>query len=282
MIQNLAITILVDDQSNNPELLREHGLSIWIEADDQRILFDTGQSDIIINNASALGINLASADALVLSHGHYDHTGGVGPVVQSNPGIHIYCHPAIFIPRYKRQSDGSMKSIGINKTAICALHDKIDTISWVIKPAMIATGIGITGPIPRVNAHEDVGGPNFLDTQGMYPDPIDDDLSLWIETVQGTVLVTGCCHSGIVNTLEFVAKNSSCKRMLSIVGGFHLLHASLERIQWSCQSIQSFLPQRVVALHCSGEATIDYFGKKLETVFLHGETGLRIEFKDRF
>jgi 7,8-dihydropterin-6-yl-methyl-4-(beta-D-ribofuranosyl)aminobenzene 5'-phosphate synthase len=77
MIQNLAIMILVDNQAGRTGLLSEHGLSLWIEADNRRILFDTGQSDMLVRNAEGLGIDLRTADTLVLSHGHYDHTGGV-------------------------------------------------------------------------------------------------------------------------------------------------------------------------------------------------------------
>jgi len=126
MIGNLNITILVDNQSSKAELHSEHGLSLWIEADDKRILFDTGQSEMLIRNAKVLGIDLRTADTLVLSHGHYDHTGGVAAVLDLNPEISVYCHPGVFMPRYSRQPDGKMKPVGINAKASNDLHKIID------------------------------------------------------------------------------------------------------------------------------------------------------------
>lgn len=113
MIEKLSITVLLDNVSHSEGLLCEHGLALWIVAGGRRILFDTGQSEMLIRNAEVLGIDLRTADTLVLSHGHYDHTGGVADVLDLNPEISVYSHPGIFMPRYSRQPDGKMKPVGI-------------------------------------------------------------------------------------------------------------------------------------------------------------------------
>lgn len=231
MIRNLSITILVDNQSNRPELHKEHGLSFWIEADDRHILFDTAQSDIIFSNAETLGIDLRSTDTLVLSHGHYDHTGGVAGVLDLNPGISVYCHPGIFIPRYSRQPDGKMKLVGINASASRALNKTFDKIHWINEPGTISEDIGMTGTIPRVSDFEDTGGAFYLDQEAKSPDPINDDLSLWFRTINGIVVVTGCCHSGIVNTLEYVKKITKQDVVHEVIGGLHLLNALQDRLE---------------------------------------------------
>jgi glyoxylase-like metal-dependent hydrolase (beta-lactamase superfamily II) len=112
MIKTLKITILVDNSSSDPDLQSEHGFSLWIEADNKKILFDTGHSKLIVHNAAKLDINLGLAQYLILSHGHYDHTGAVAEIVRLNPSITIFCHPFITNQRFSRQPDGYMKLIG--------------------------------------------------------------------------------------------------------------------------------------------------------------------------
>jgi 7,8-dihydropterin-6-yl-methyl-4-(beta-D-ribofuranosyl)aminobenzene 5'-phosphate synthase len=278
MIQNLSITVLVDNQSDNPELCREHGLSIWIEADDYRIIFDTGQSDLFLQNAETLGIRLTSANALVLSHGHYDHTGGVREILSIHPSISLYCHPDILIPRFSRQSDGTMKPIGISTADAQAVRLHTDSTCWITRPENINADIGIAGPIPRLTAYEDTGGDFFLDITGRHVDPIQDDLALWFRTRQGIVIVTGCCHSGLVNTLDYVSNICYHEKIISIIGGFHLLHATDKRLEQTYWSLHSYALQQVIALHCTGDSATDYLEKKLGSLFVKGTTGMKVRY----
>ncbi|MBN1574929.1 MAG: MBL fold metallo-hydrolase [Chitinispirillaceae bacterium] len=257
MIKNLAVTILVDNRSEDPRLIAEHGLSLRIEADDRRILFDAGQSDIFINNAETLGIDLRSAETLVLSHGHYDHTGGVARMLELNPSLQVYCHPGIFIPRYSRQADGGMRPIGLSKTTADALHRCVDTIHWVSRPVFLTEDIGVTGPIPRLTAFEDTGGAFYLDPEAKSPDPIDDDCAMWFITNQGVTVITGCCHSGLVNTLAHIRSITGSLPITIIIGGFHLLHASAERIEATCDYLQSAGVGKIVPCHCTGEGAVE-------------------------
>lgn len=254
MIRDFRITVLVDDHLERPGLQPEHGLSLWIEADDRKILFDMGQSNLYLNNARSLGIDPADADVLAISHGHYDHTGGVATGLKLQPSPIVYCHPGVFTPRYSRQSDGTMKPVGMTQLSSDALHRIIDHIRWVNGPTLLSDDIGITGPIPRTYNSDGTGGSFFLDPEGNRPDPIDDDMAMWFRTSEGITVVTGCCHAGLVNTLRHIQTLIPDEPVHTVVGGFHLLHASVERIEEIRFFLKSLGVREVVPLHCSGEA----------------------------
>jgi 7,8-dihydropterin-6-yl-methyl-4-(beta-D-ribofuranosyl)aminobenzene 5'-phosphate synthase len=158
MDKNLRITMLVGEAAFSGDLLSEHGLSFWIEYGDKRILFDTGQSDILLRNAETLDINLAKADDIVLSHGHYDHTGGLSAVLDIAHKATVYLHPAAIEPKFSRKASG-VQSIGMPESAKRALHN-CDVIRTE-EPVQIFKGITITGRIPCINNFEDVGGDFF-------------------------------------------------------------------------------------------------------------------------
>ncbi|MDD5451902.1 MAG: MBL fold metallo-hydrolase [Desulfovibrionales bacterium] len=206
------ITILVDNQAA-PGLMSEHGLSLWIEAEDKRILFDTGQGSALAANASVLGVDLSEIDILVLSHGHYDHTGGIPQLLKVNKKVEAYCHPGVVQPRYAIR-DGTPKPIQMPRESIVSINKlPAQRLHWVSQPLLLSERIGITGPIPRQTSYEDTGGPFFLDPEGRRVDPIDDDLALWVQTEDGLVICVGCCHAGLVNTLNHVRRLNKGSRV---------------------------------------------------------------------
>ncbi|NCC77304.1 MAG: MBL fold metallo-hydrolase, partial [Clostridia bacterium] len=222
--RQITITILVDNEAR-AGLEAEHGFSLWIDTGDRRLLFDTGQGDLVLANAAALHIDLAAADAVILSHGHYDHTGGLGPLLHHCHNFELYCHPAAVHPRYavlNRQA----KSIQMPRSSMSAL-DRFpqEHLHWVQQPMLLAPGIGLTGPIIRETSFEDTGGPFFLDQAGQRPDPLDDDLALWISTDSGLIVCVGCAHAGLINTLRQVLRQNPGQRIRAVIGGFHLLNA---------------------------------------------------------
>lgn len=170
---------------------------------------------------------------MVLSHGHYDHSGGLPHVVSKKPSIELYCHPAVVVPRYSIPAGGQVKAIYIPQDAKTALNNALsDRLHWVTKPMHIAPGIGITGPIPRKNDFENTGGPFFLDPEGQRADPIADDQALWIETAQGLAIVDGCSHAGLVNTIKAIRDFTDESAVAAVIGGFilrTLLHTDLKR-----------------------------------------------------
>jgi len=276
MISKLVLTVLIDNTTDRTGLLNEHGLSIWIEADDRRILFDTGQSDILFHNADVLGIDLRTADSLALSHGHYDHTGGVAPLLAANPSIKAFCHPGIFIPRYSRQSDGSMRPIGISSRSSDALHRISDSVNWITAAKWLTDDICITGPIPRETAFEDTGGDFYLDPDGKKRDPVEDDSSMLFRTQKGICVVTGCCHSGLVNTLRHIRTLAGNDAFHTIAGGFHLLHASPERIEKTFDFLESIRMKQIVPCHCTGKGAVEGLKQRFGTKIVHNGAGTRL------
>jgi 7,8-dihydropterin-6-yl-methyl-4-(beta-D-ribofuranosyl)aminobenzene 5'-phosphate synthase len=268
----VQITILADNQAE-PGLAAEHGFSLWIEAQGKRILFDTGQGTALEPNVGALGLNLGETGILVISHGHYDHTGAI-PFVLKNAGhVEVYGHPGVVLPRYAIRK-GVSKPIGMpgaSKAAIDSLPGK--RMHWVSQPVMLSESIGLTGPIPRETAYEDVGGPFFLDAEGKQADLLEDDLALWFRTDEGLVVCVGCCHAGLVNTLNYVRRLEKGAAIRAVIGGFHLHSADNRRLELTLAAVKALKPERVIPCHCTGEAAVSTLKNALGECVTPGAAG---------
>ena len=273
MISSLKLTLLVDNSPSSSELKVEHGLSIWIEADNYRILFDTGQSDLLFYNTEKLNIDLSTANSVILSHGHYDHTGGVARVLNVTSKANIYCHSSVLVTLYSRQPDGYMKPIGIDSGSSKALHESFNKIQWVNEPFYISEDIGITGTIPRITDFENTGGDFYLDSDGKNIDQVSDDLAVWFKTSKGLCIVTGCCHSGLINTIKYIFTLTREITLHSVIGGFHLLHASTERMENTCRFLASTDFKQLVPCHCTGENAIEILRTKFGDNLICGSVG---------
>lgn len=247
------ITIVVDNNVQGA-LASEHGWSTWIESDGKKIIFDTGQGPALESNIPKLGIDIEAADILVLSHGHYDHTGGLPYVIAEAPNIELYCHPGVVQPRYAIR-DGKARSIGIPHASAEALERfPPERLHWVPEPVMLTKTIGLTGPVPRVTPYEDTGGPFYLDPRGAHPDLIEDDQALWIQTAEGLVVCMGCAHAGLINTLYYIQGLTKITRIRAVLGGFHLMAAGEERLQATVAALRELAPETLIPCHCTGEA----------------------------
>lgn len=274
---DMLIRVLVDNRAAEG-LAAEHGFSLWLEVSGRRVLFDTGQGAALVPNAAALGCDLSQVDVLLLSHGHYDHTGAVADVVRLAPSSRIFCHSNVFVPRYSIRPDEAPRAISMALPSGEALFSVPDgRVQWVTRPRLIADGIGISGPVPRRHSLEDTGGPFFLDPDGCTPDSISDDLSLWIETPRGLVVFTGCCHSGLVNTVEHIREASGVEKIHGIIGGLHLVNASRERIEFTCSALREWNPAFVVPCHCTGEEANSYLRAALGDRVTAGYAGLTFD-----
>jgi len=259
-------------------LASEHGLAFWIESAGQRVLFDTGQGPSLASNAPALGVDLAETDILVLSHGHYDHTGGVAWALRQAHRADVYCHPGVFQPRYAVRH-GKAKAIGIRRRPFKALEKLApERLHWVLEPVMLTEHIGITGPIPRSTGYEDTGGPFYLDRKGWRPDPLEDDLALWIRTDNGLVVCFGCAHAGAVNTLDYVRGLSPGAAVRAVIGGFHLVNASEERLSKTIAALQALQVPLVVPCHCTGADAFRMLAETLGEIVVTGATGMTFQF----
>ncbi len=278
MNQPLSIVLLVDNETPTG-LIAEHGFAAWIDTGDGCFLFDTGQGAALEHNARDLGIDLGTATALILSHGHYDHTGGIPTFLAANRLAPILYGKGATQARFSCHPEQAPRAIGMTD-AVLAEFEQLPAERRIELegPRFLRPGIGITGPVPRITDFEDTGGPFFQDAERVEADLIQDDLSLWFETTEGLVILTGCCHSGLVNTVRHIRSISGVERIHGIIGGLHLLNANDERLRATQQFLADCQPDFLVPCHCTGahvaEQLQQRFGKNVVTA---GGAGRRID-----
>lgn len=254
-MKQVSVTVLVENTAQGHGLLAEHGLAFWIEIGPRRILFDAGQTDIVSHNAALLDLDLSSMDAMVLSHGHYDHTGGLPAIARSNTrrekGVVAYAHPRAMEDKYARNADGTGRYIGMATDSRNALHTSFELLKTEA-PAEVGEGLMVTGPIPRVTDFEDTGGPFFKDAECRQPDDLIDDQAAFFETSAGTIVVLGCAHAGIVNTLNYIMQLVPDRPIHTVMGGTHLVTANERRMTKTVEALRAIDIQRLFPLHCTG------------------------------
>lgn len=274
----LSITVLVENTANRQGLLAEHGLAFWIEHDGRRILFDTGQGLALQHNASVLGIDLSSVDDIALSHGHYDHTGGLAANLQSCSRATVYAHLSAFRERFVRDPDGQARPVGSQIESRDWLSSRVgQAVPTRGGPVNLGGGVWLTGEVPRRNDFEDAGGAFYLDEACTEADTVIDDQALFIETSQGLVVLLGCAHAGVVNTLEHIRTATGQDRIHAVLGGMHLLNADERRMEQTLRSLKELDVQRIGLAHCTGFAAMARLYHELPNRCFHCVTGTRIE-----
>lgn len=267
-----TLTVVVDNVAAEG-LVAEHGYALHVATPHGNILLDTGQKTLM-ENLQSLQIAAEKIDKLVLSHGHYDHSGGVAKLLAENRQLEIYLHSAAFEPRYVRDGEES-KTVRMPLPDMNAvMHHKDEKTHWLTRPTELVPGVGVTGPVPRKNGFEDTGGEFYLDPEGTDIDTIKDDVALWIKTGEGLVVCTGCCHSGLINTLERIVAATGEHRIHTIIGGLHLLHATSGRLEQTVAELKKYPIGRIIACHCSGESAVAFLSSELEAEVTAGYAGL--------
>jgi 7,8-dihydropterin-6-yl-methyl-4-(beta-D-ribofuranosyl)aminobenzene 5'-phosphate synthase len=250
------LRILVNNVVNESAYLGEHGLSVMLESPElsngEFILFDTGQSsDVLLKNAQQMGVDWARLRTIVLSHSHYDHSGGLPGLIPRLPNkVKVIGHPTSFVPRANTQP--SFREIGIPFS-----KDKIENVEFIESKETLSVtpNIIITGQIPRVFDFEKESHHGLLWQQhGEYlPDEVLDDRAIVIRrSGTGFHLICGCCHSGLLNTLKHAAEISGEQQVLTIIGGLHLGSYSDDNLDQVVTALKEWNPQLIVPLHCTG------------------------------
>ncbi len=253
----LKLTVVMDNIIPNvggaPCFAGEAGLAYLIEYQGKKILFDTGQSGAVVHNLSLLGIQPASLDMIVLSHNHYDHTGGLLKVLQQGgKSLPVYANNGIFEPHYAA-TDTSRRFIGI---PFCREQLTALGAEWRISdgPQEIMPNLILSGKVPRVSDFEK-GDTKFrmVDKSGCEClDIVEDDASLYYKTDRGLVVIGGCTHSGLVNTVEHGLALTGLKRLAVWIGGTHLGPVSKEQQERTLEALERYQPDFIASSHCTG------------------------------
>lgn len=256
----MELTILVEDgKPTQTGLESEHGLSVLVEADGQIGLFDTGQSDAVVRNAERLGMDLEKLSWIALSHGHYDHTGGLEAVLHKAREATVYLHPAALAPKLVIEND-EIRNAGMKMTR-AQLENTAADVVCAEGPTQISPNLHLTGTVPRHTAYETVDQ-RFAtrDAAGnLVHDIFPDDQSLILQSGSGLIVVCGCAHAGLVNILRYTAELFPGQSFRGIVGGLHLHSASDKRVMRTTEELQRFSVQELWPNHCTGANAIEYF-----------------------
>ena len=269
------ITILSENTARGAGLLGEHGLAYWLDTGAHRVLFDTGQGMALQHNAAKLGIDLGRADAIVLSHGHYDHVSGLPAALQAAPGAALWFHPAATGRKFIRGADGEARRISTDFMEH-ADFGQARVVHRVTAPAEVVPGVWVTGEVPRTNDFEDVGGPFFLDESLEKPDPIADDMALYLPGPDGLSVVFGCAHAGAVNTLEHIFRQTGKVPVHTLIGGLHLAAASPVRMDRTVAALRELRPRRMGFCHCTGAHAIHRLWQEFPEACFEVHAGMRL------
>lgn len=271
----MKITSLIENNlGGSKDLDIEHGLSLYIEADDKKVLFDTGKSGNFIDNANQLKINLKNLDYVVISHGHNDHSGGLERLIEEiNPDIKIYLGGGFFNEKYSLREDGNYQYTGspfdqdfLKNNNIYWEYAKDDIIN-------ISDNLLLFTNFNRREEFENTNESMYLKEGHKYvKDMFLDEVSLGIKTDKGLVIVVGCSHVGIVNIIDTIITRTNMN-IYAILGGTHLVKEDDEKIN---KVIEYFIDNDIktlAACHCTGKHGETMFSQQLEDIYINYNTG---------
>jgi 7,8-dihydropterin-6-yl-methyl-4-(beta-D-ribofuranosyl)aminobenzene 5'-phosphate synthase len=269
------ITILCENSVARPfGLLGEHGFACYLETPQGDYLFDTGQGQTLIPNARQLNKDLGAIKALLISHGHYDHTGGLPHLLEGCKGLDIYGHPGIFISRYW-EIEGQRRYLGIpyKRNYLESMGARFHLSRELVE---IGPGVYLTGEIPRQNVFEKGDSQQLAVAptgEIMRPDPVVDDLSMVVDSPKGLVLVLGCAHAGVINIIEYVSEKFGGKQIHAIVGGTHLGFAGDKQFEETLKVFDRFRIEKIGVSHCTGLPRAAQLNARLGERFFFANVG---------
>jgi 7,8-dihydropterin-6-yl-methyl-4-(beta-D-ribofuranosyl)aminobenzene 5'-phosphate synthase len=277
-LPRVSITVLVDNMAGFGPVLGEWGVAFFIKTDQHQILFDTGGGRTLLGNAHALDVDLGKTEAIVLSHEHADHTRGLESALNACGLVDLFLHPEGFETRYwKEDARATAHRLPLSRQQ---LSRRVHKLIVTKQPTRIREGLMVTGQIPRVNDFEDTGLREyaFLDENLKKPDPVFDDQAMFFRVPEGVVILLGCGHAGLVNTMQYVSELTGEQRIFAIIGGTHLLSASPARMQRTVDALRKFDVQKIMLSHCTGVQAYAEIAKALPGRCTWPASGTRIQF----
>jgi len=275
------ITIICENSVSMKGGLGEHGFSAYLETERGNFLFDTGRGDALIRNLLTFDKDPFSIQKILLSHGHHDHTGGLAAILELLGEIEILAHPEIFSIRYNiSQKDGRetrrYAGLKFNRAYLESLGGR-----FILEKGFreVTREMFLTGEIPRRTSYEKGDPKLFAESEGkMIPDPFFDDQSLVIESPRGLVLLLGCAHSGLINTLDYVVAQTGKDKVYAIIGGTHLGFASPSQTDETIEALRNYQVEHIGVSHCTGPKASARLFAEFGEKFFFGQVGEALEF----
>ena len=255
----VKITVLCENTAAVPlGITGEHGFAALIEKDGEKLLLDTGQGLSLLNNARALQINLAEVKRVVLSHGHYDHTGGLPQFLVPPRGVEIIAHPDVFDTKHAEIDSpfGKVKIfIGMRFSRMWLEKGLFSQFNLQKEFKEISPGIFYSGEVPRNTDFEHPDPRLLVERSGSFePDPLLDDISLLIETDKGPVILLGCAHAGTVNVMKHFAAKTGHEKFHAVIGGTHLgFLGDPNQLEKTMDAFDEYGVEMVAVSHCTGQ-----------------------------
>jgi len=281
---NAKLTILVDNtimelipntdfikRTSGPHhnFIAEHGFSALIETDDEKVLIDTGVTGIAMkHNLDLMGVKMKDIDVIVFSHGHNDHTGGLDKVRGK-----IIAHPDSFYERCLSPKPGVKYDLTSPKP-----NPKKHKIEYHTEPVKLAKGVMTTGEVPRVHKWEELPVFKIVKDGKEQKDDVMDDMGIVINTKKGLVVIQGCSHAGIINTVIAAKEVSGVDKVHCVIGGFHLIGPAEKKIDRTIGEFKKLDIDKVIPIHCTGFEGIKQVSLQMPEQFEYCTVGCEIEF----
>ena len=272
------MTTLAENTTARPATFGEEGLSILIEAGTSIILLDTGQTISVVLNAAALGVDLSRVKKIVLSHGHFDHTGGLRSVLRKmRKNVEVVCHPDVWAPKYAVGKDGAERFIGVPFQRL-ELESLGARFAMSKGPVVLAENVTALGEVPMVNDFETIDPHLFVrDSSGLRADDLLDDRAVVINSGDGLVVVLGCAHRGIINTLKQAQKLAGLERINLVVGGSHLVGSGEGRVWQTVAALKELNVERLGLCHCTSLPAAAILAREFGDRFFFNNVGKAVE-----
>ncbi len=277
----VKLTTLCDNLSGNINFAAGWGLSILVECGKEVVLWDTGPSDIAVGNALRNGISPGRITCAAISHGHVDHTGGLFDFLMLiKKEIDVYLHPGAFEEKYARRPDSGAK---MNYIGMAHRREALEDLGAVFlerkDPVWISDDIVLTGEVPMKNDFESIDDNLFVKHGGKFAsDRFTDDQALVVKTEQGLVVVLGCAHRGMINTIDYARQLTGLDSIRAVVGGTHLIRADRRRIGKTISSLEKFGAEQIGVSHCTGMPAAMAFAAHFGDRFFFNFAGKVTEF----
>lgn len=255
MREKLEIQVLIENVVFNKNFVAEHGLSILVKKDDKEVLVDTGQSENFIRNCDLMGIDVEKIQKVILTHGHYDHIGGLEGLLEKNSYIKIYAHKRILDRKYALRKNGNIDEIGFN----LAIYNKYkNNFVLIEEDTEVEKGFFVITSTDIFYDNEFTTKNFLIEEKGeKIKDDFLDEVFVVVKEEDGINVITGCSHTGILNILETAKRRFDGSPLKSLIGGFHLRGMPEEKIIEIAKKIDSYGIKKIYTGHCTG---IDEYG----------------------